>query len=355
MNKEEADVRPFDIFMAGNLALEYKSLFESLTQQSAQKLELTLAQLLQTEVTIDNKFEITQRKLNGNNCDSYYRSWIVINNHRDTFASVTVERALSTSILDILCGGTGKHTTTCTNNEGPGGGERRSLLMLIKTMFKQTEEVFAAITPIHMILTSKAQDAIAERLQVERTEFICSSTYDIKANEGGGMIRIDIPVSLIGKTNLGKYHMSSVDRLARLKSALEDVPLPITAIIGKQETSLRKVYTLSPGDIIPLDAMMDAELYVCEKLFHKGKVQVENGQLQLRIADFPEQEITKTDTTEDDSSEPSGASDTSRTSRRRSRSRQLEDEPASTPTQTRSERREARMGGRRKTRTQGDT
>ena len=352
MNKEEAEVRSFDIFMAGNLALEYKSLFESMYQQTAQKLELTLAQLLQTEVTVDNKFEITQRKLNGNHCESYYRSWVVTNNHRDTFAAVTIERALSTSLLDILCGGTGKHTITRTGNEGPGGGERRSLLMLIKTLFQQMEEVFSALTPISMVLTSKAQDAIADRTQVERTEFICSSTFNIKANEGGGMVRFETPVSLIAKTNLGKYNIPAEERLARLKNALEDVPLPITAIIGKQETSLRKVYTLTPGDIIPLDTTMDAELYVCEKFFHKGKVQVENNQLQLRIADFPEQENTRTEATETDPVESDSTSDTPRTSRRRSRSRQQEGEPS---TQTRSERREARLSGRRKTRTQGDT
>ena len=354
MYKEEAEVRPFDIFMAGNLALEYKTLFESLTQQSAHKLELTLAQLLQTEVTVSNKFEITQKKLNGNHCDTYYRSWIVINGHHDSYAAVTIERKLSTSILDILCGGTGKHTETTKTTEGPGGGERRSLLMLMKALFRQTEEVFSAITPFHMILTSKAQDAIADRLQHERTEFICSACYNIKVHEGGGMIRVDIPVSLMGKTDLGKYNMEPGERLAHLKNALKDVPLPITAIIGKQEASLRNILSLSPGDIIPLDEMMDAELYVCGKYFHKGKVHAENAQLQLRIADFPEEPSPpaepQPEATEEDSETPS-----KRVSRRRGRGRNQEDGAKDSQAQTRSERREARLSGRRTTRTQGDS
>ena len=354
MDREETEARPFDIFMAGNLALEYKSLFESLTQQSAHKLELTLAQLLQTEVTVKNKFEITQRKLSGNHCDNYYRSWVVINGNHNGYAAITIERKLSTSILDILCGGTGKHIPVTTNTEGPGGGERRSLLMLIKSLFLQTEDVFSAITPFKMILTSKAQDAIADRLQTERTEFICSATYEIKAFEGGGMMRIDTPVSLLAKTDLGKYNIPTKERLARLKHALEDVPLSITAIIGKQEASLRNVLSLSPGDIIHLDEYMDAELYVCGKYFHKGKVHAENSQLQLRIADFPEPPEISSEN-EEPAPQKENETEPRQRSRRRTRDRKSEDNQNSTSAQSRSERREARLSGRRKTRTQGDS
>ena len=360
MDKEEAEVRPFDIFMAGNLALEYKSLLGSLSQQSAHKLELTLAQLLQTEVTVNNKFEITQKRLSGDHCDEYYRSWVIINGHHDGYAAITIERKLSSSILDILCGGTGKHSSLTSTTEGPTSGERRSLLMLIKSLFQQVEDVFSALTPFHMALTSKAQDAIANRLQIERTEFICSEIYEIDANEGGGMMRIDTPVSLLAKTDLGKYNIPTRERLARLKHALEDVPLPITATIGKQEASLRNILSLSPGDIIPLDEYMDAELYVCGKYFHKGKVHAENSQLQLRIADFAEQpEADSIEANEhsslDDPSEESAGVEPKRNSRRRNRERRTDDNLNATPAQTRSERREARLSGRRKTRTQGDS
>ena len=171
------------------------------------------------------------------------------------------------------------------------------------------------------------------------------------------MVCLDIPVSLVAKSDLGKYNMSPKVRLARLKKALEDVPLPTTAIIGRQETSLRSVLTTSPGDIIPLNAVMDAELYICGKFFHKGKVQMDNNQLQLRIADFPEQEDTGTgtETTADTPADSTSTSEPPRTGRRRGRSRQQEGAAASSAAQTRPERREARLSGRRKTRTQGDT
>ena len=156
MENKEAEVHSFNIFMAGNIVLEYKKILESLAQQSALKLEAVLTHLLQKDVFVNHDFEIKQKRLTANNCDNYFRSWIAVNEHHDGFALVTVERRLSSCILDILCGGSGMHAPNNSKTEGPSSGERRSLLMLIKSLFQQVEDVFSAITPFKMMLTSKS-------------------------------------------------------------------------------------------------------------------------------------------------------------------------------------------------------
>ena len=99
---------------------------------------------------------------------------------------------------------------------------------------------------------------------------------------------------------------------------------------------------------------MDAELYVCDTHYHRGKVHAENGQLQLRIDDSPEQPEPVKEAQDAPPAEEN-TNEIRRNSRRRSRERRNENTSNSTPAQTRSERREARLSGQRKTRTQGDS
>lgn len=159
---------------------------------------------------------------------------------------------------------------------------------------------------------------------------------------------------MLAKNELGRRNTNPEKQLAKLKTALEDVQLDITATVGKQSASLRNILNLSPGDIIPLNQMMDADVYVGNKLFKKAKVNADNGKLLLLIEDDPS---TMTQNVRIKTEKPEQEADDNNTEqpparRRRNRSSRNTDS-ADTATQTRSERREARQSNRNTTATRG--
>ena len=234
MYQEDVEVRPFNLYMAGNLVHELKPFIQHMAQQCGQKFELQLSQILQTDVEIISSFDISQRSLKAYHDEEFYRCWFLINEDENNYGTFAVGRAFAGACLDILCGGSGTHVDTGNKTDGPTNGEIRALNKITTALFDCFEEVYQAIMPLRLTLTNRAQDAAVERGMRQGKEYIVSSDFHIKAGNAEGVFQLRMPASVLANTGLGNRKKDKQQMEADLKQAISNTQLPVTAIIGQQ-------------------------------------------------------------------------------------------------------------------------
>ena len=69
---------------------------------------------------------------------------------------------------------------------------------------------------------------------------------------------------------------------------IKDIPIEINAILGKARLPLKRVFSLSPGEIIALENYLGepVELYANNQLVAKGEVVLVNSQFGVKITDM---------------------------------------------------------------------
>ncbi len=340
MYQEDIEVRPFNLYMAGSLVHEVTPIFKTMDRQCAQKFELRLSQILQTNVEVTSSLEVSQKTLKVAHNEDTFSSWVSVNDYNGRDCTISTDRSLITGFLNTLCGGAGKADTYINKSE-PSSGERRVLMQTSKTLFECYEEVYRPIMPLRLATTSEVQDAASQKTQHQGKEYVFISTYHTKIGEMSGCITISASISAIAASGLGR-NTDNVELETKLKHAITSVSIPLTAIIGQQQTSLRKITALRAGDILPLGKPMDAEVYIGEKHICQARVLSDDNRLMLKVVSSDEQDNPD----HSDNPEPRRSSRRARSGRSRVNSTP-KDADTETSMRTRSQSREDRAFRRR--------
>ena len=287
--------------MAGNLVHELGPLIKSMNEQCAQKFEALLTHILQADIKVTSTSEITQGYLKGSHDEHCFRTFLTTNKEKNRFAAFSTERNISNALLDLLCGGEGQYIEPTTHTEGPSPGEITILTKVATTLFECYEEIYAPIAPIKFAITSKAQDAEIELKSGQEYEYIITAIFTIITARTSGTFTISVPKSTIAKTGISNRLTNEAHMKAALEKSLSQVSLSLTAVIGQQETSLRKVTALQPGDIIPLGKPMDAEVYIADKHMCQARIVSGSSRLALQIVTENKEQDEQSKDTDDES------------------------------------------------------
>lgn len=76
---------------------------------------------------------------------------------------------------------------------------------------------------------------------------------------------------------------------------IRDIPIEISAVLGRKSLSLGKVFSLFPGEIITLEHQLGEPLglYVNERLVARGEVVLINGQFGIKITEMIHSDLDK--------------------------------------------------------------
>ncbi len=278
----ETEIKNFDLYLAGNLIHELGSFFEQMASQVGQRLEQHLIQLLQKEVTVSSETWVEQTILKSNHDQTHYRSWVVINDDHNAYGAFAIEKQISRTSLDLICGGSGREDTG-EESLDPTKGEFGMLENLIVALFDCVYEVCKPLTPIRMALTSKAEDAMADRLYKNQRTFVVCTNYTLTMAETTGQMQLYMPSTLIATTGISNRSFNREHIEEQLKQALASVELPVSATLGKQTSTLRQVISLKQGDILPLTEPMEADVFVSDRPFCQAKIFTNNNRISLQI------------------------------------------------------------------------
>jgi flagellar motor switch protein FliN/FliY len=69
---------------------------------------------------------------------------------------------------------------------------------------------------------------------------------------------------------------------------IRDIPLEIIAVFGKKKLSLREIFSIYPGETVPLEHQLGEplDLFVNERLVGRGEVVLVNGQFGIKITEM---------------------------------------------------------------------
>nr|WP_283777748.1 FliM/FliN family flagellar motor switch protein [Sansalvadorimonas sp. 2012CJ34-2] len=93
-----------------------------------------------------------------------------------------------------------------------------------------------------------------------------------------GVLSIWLPGEIINP-NLEKDE----NAVSTFKNALFSVPVPITATLSRQKTTLGKVMALKVGDTLPLNLPGIADVHTGKRMLCQARVVTRNGQLAIEL------------------------------------------------------------------------
>lgn len=360
MNSKVDDAQPFDLYLAGNIVHELSSFLTKITDQCGQKYEARLAQMLQSDISVSTHLEVIKTSLQANHDEHKYRSWITVNGNTQNYGAIALDRELCSICLDLLCGGKGTPTKKA-GREGPVAGERRVLLRLIKSLFESFAESMEAIMPFNMALTTKSEDAQATRIHRNERDFVVYIAFAITAGSHTGLYEVFLPASVLAATDVGNRRNNKSQMKNDMAQALQQVPLPVTAVIGQQQTTLKKVLNIQPGDILPLSEPINADVFVSNKLFCNAAIVSDNSRLMLKInqqeeSDQDDQQEYTPDTNSEGETVDENEIKSSRSARAEARRKARQQAKTTTEpaTKKRNNRSEGRVAARNRTTARGE-
>ncbi|MGI9274475.1 MAG: FliM/FliN family flagellar motor switch protein [Endozoicomonas sp.] len=285
MNQEEAHTQPFNLFLAGNLVHSLSTFLTKITEKCGQKYQARLAQLLQSEISVTTHLEIEQIAMNAQTDINFFRQWFIVNDDSHSLAAVAVQKEITDVCLDILCGGTGINVSReRASDESVSSVEERFLDKLSRELFNCFEESISSASPIKLGTTTDVQSAEAERNHQSEIGFVVCIFFIIEAGDTSGSIQLLFPASTLTHIVNSEQPIERKETLNKLKHRMQEVPLPLTAILGRQQTTLRKALNLRPGDILPLHQPMDADVFISEQPFCQAQVVTSDNRLMLQIS-----------------------------------------------------------------------
>nr|WP_228550726.1 FliM/FliN family flagellar motor switch protein [Endozoicomonas sp. OPT23] len=257
---------------------------EKITDQCAKKYQAGLEQLLQTKIKVKHHLEIKQLLLNCKSDPDFYRNRVILNDDPHSTASISLEKQVTAVCLDYLCGGSGD-LNDIPKKEVVTAGERRFLQKMSRVLFDCFEESILNTSPMTLGLTTRTEDAEADRNPQSEVGFVVSMEFTLTTEFASGKIQLLFPASAFAHITKAEQSLDRWEMQTKLKQRMADVSLPLTAILGCQKITLSQAVNLKPGDILPLSEPLTAEVFISGQSFCKADVVTNNSQLMLQVCE----------------------------------------------------------------------
>ena len=257
---------------------------EKISEQTAQRFKNSLGQqLINCDVDISSDVTLEHDVLHASSDDTYYRSWIIVDDDVNDLSVVRVTRSLASSLTDLACGGTGLAIQHGLEQQ-PQSGEGRVLNLILTHLLEELSLAYSALAPTTLLLANNKESAEAENHQSYSSAFLSCINFYLTAGDAKGTISILYPTSQFGNDDYFNESLDRTSRLDALKERLLDIRLPVSVSLGQHTCSLGKMLELDVGDIIPLETIHDAEVRAGGKLIGTGEVMTNNANFLVKLS-----------------------------------------------------------------------
>jgi len=203
------------------------------------------------------------------------------------FAFISVEPGLLLALLDGFFGGSGRATTDPAAAIAPAA--QRFLALMLRSFAPALTAAWAPVTPVELELVKQETNPRLVQLGAP-LEPILVLKFTVEFGARSGRIDWLLPETLLapiretlaadgGQTTLRKQEAWA----PVLTTALQDTQLDTRAILAQAQISLRELVSLSPGDIIPIEAPQQVTLFAGDVPLYRGRFGISQGHNALKI------------------------------------------------------------------------
>jgi flagellar motor switch protein FliM len=203
------------------------------------------------------------------------------------FAYVSVEPALLLTLLDGFFGGSGRANADPQAATAPAA--QRFLNLMLRSFAADLAAAWAAVSPVELELVKQETNPRLVQLGgALESVFVAKFTVEFAARSG----RIDwlLPEALLSPVR-GALAGDGAAAPARkqeawapvLTNAIKDAQLDTRAVLAQAKISLRELVSLSPGDIIPIEAPQQVTLMAGDVPLYRGRFGISQGHNALKI------------------------------------------------------------------------
>ncbi len=282
MNQKNQNIedtpKAYDLYLAGNPIHELIMRVRQVSGQQGKIFEQRLSNILQTDVSVTAEVYAEKNILSARNDQTYFRRWVTTREKHPKYSMLTIEKKLSHQVQDRICGGNGKIKSS-EERIDPTPGELNALEMLAQTLL---DSVFESLKSNPLVLAGKTEEMSADLQFRDIRHHVVSTTYTVITSDFSGSVTLSSP-----SNNLRSSRIDNARNYQTLEQQLIEtmtlVPLPVTAVLGKQESTLRKILSIKVGDIIPVVDPLQAEVFVAEKALCEANVLVADNKLFLQV------------------------------------------------------------------------
>jgi flagellar motor switch protein FliM len=204
------------------------------------------------------------------------------------FAYVCVEPALLLTLLDGFFGGTGRANADPQAVTAPAA--QRFLSLMLRSFSADLTAAWAAVSPVELELVKQETNPRLVQLG-GALESVAVARFTVEFAARSGRIDWLLPDALLapirealagegGATAPVRKHEAWAPSLT---SALQGAQLDTRAVLAQATISLRELVSLSPGDIIPIDAPQQVTLLAGDVPLYRGRFGISQGHNALKI------------------------------------------------------------------------
>ncbi len=203
------------------------------------------------------------------------------------FAYVSVEPALLLTLLDGFFGGSGRANADSQAAIAPAA--QRFLALMLRSFSADFSAAWLPAAPLELELVKQETNPRLVQLGGP-LESVIVAKFTVEFAARSGRIEWLFPDALLSPIrdalagNGGAVPVRKQEAWAPvLTSALQEAQLDTRAILAQAQISLRELVSLSPGDIIPIEAPQQVTLLAGDVPLYRGRFGVSQGRNALKI------------------------------------------------------------------------
>jgi len=203
------------------------------------------------------------------------------------FAYVSVEPALLLTLLDGFFGGTGRANADPQAAIAPAA--QRFLALMLRSLAADVASAWQPVSPVELELVKQETNPRLVQLGGQLDSVVVAK-FTVEFAARSGRIEWLFPDALLDPIRdalAGDGGIAPVRRqepwAPTLTSALQDTQMNTRAVLAQAQISLRQLVSLSPGDIIPIEAPQQVTLFAGDVPLYRGRFGISQGRNALKI------------------------------------------------------------------------
>jgi flagellar motor switch protein FliM len=202
-------------------------------------------------------------------------------------AYVSVEPQLLLTLLDGFFGGCGRANTDMQAATAPAA--QRFLSLMLRNFAPDVTAAWTPVTPLELeLVKQETNPRLVQFGGPQESVVVCKFSVEFAARSGAmnwllpEALLTPIREMLSGETGATPARKHEPWGPA-LGAALRETQIDTRAVLAEAQISLRELVQLSPGDIIPIEAPLEATLLADDVPLYQGRFGVSQGRNALKI------------------------------------------------------------------------
>lgn len=203
-------------------------------------------------------------------------------------AIIVFEPRLVFTVVDNFFGGSGKFHSRIEGREFTPT-EMRVIQLLLRQTFADLVDAWAPVMPVEFeYLNSEVNPHFANI--VSPRDYIVVSRFNVELEGGGGEVHVSFPYAMLEPIREQLDAGVQSDRVEKdegwvraMRAQLQEVEVELSSAIARRQISLRELWRLKVGDIVPIELARNVQLQVEQMPLFSGEFGVHNGRNAIKV------------------------------------------------------------------------